>query len=86
VKCASPPPLRLPPSLPVPLFLGLLVGGLALSDQETLFREQILNRQTFQALPACEIINIASLVGRFYAERAIKCLTIHYLPPESRTA
>jgi len=28
---------------------------------------QILNRQTFKALPACENINLTSLLGGFYA-------------------
>jgi len=32
---------------------------------------QILNCQTFKAPPACELINLTSLVGRFYAGSAL---------------
>jgi len=32
---------------------------------------QIFNRQTFKALPVCELINLTSLVGKFYAESAL---------------
>jgi len=35
------------------------------------YRLQILNRQTFRALPARELINLTSLVGRFYAGSAL---------------
>jgi len=38
---------------------------------EVLCGRQILNRQTFKALPACELINLTSLVGRFYAGSAL---------------
>jgi len=31
-------------------------------------RTPVLNRQTFKALSACELINVTSLVGRFYGE------------------
>jgi len=34
-------------------------------------RWQILNRQTFKALPACEVIHLTLLVGRFYAGSAL---------------
>jgi len=32
---------------------------------------QILNRQRFKALPACGLINLTSLVSRFYAGSAL---------------
>jgi len=32
---------------------------------------QILNRQTFKALPACELIYLTLLVGRLYAGSAL---------------
>jgi len=41
-------------------------------------RWQILNRQTFKAISACELINLTSLVGKFYAE-CFKCLMIQYI-------
>jgi len=36
-------------------------------DRATVTLTQILNRQAFEALPARELINLTSLVGRFYA-------------------
>jgi len=36
-----------------------------------LFRWHLLNRQTFEALPACEHNNLTSLLGRFYTESAL---------------
>jgi len=36
-------------------------------------RAQILIRQTFKALPAGELINLTSYVGRFLYRRCLKC-------------
>jgi len=44
-------------------------------------RKQILNRQTFKALPACELIDLSSLVGRSYAESALKVLRFNIFWP-----
>jgi len=43
---------------------------LLLLDALTELSEEILNRQTFKALPACELINLTSLVGWLYAGKA----------------
>jgi len=34
-------------------------------------RLQLLNHQSFKALPACELINLTSLVGRLYTGSAL---------------
>jgi len=44
---------------------------------QSLPREQILNRQTFKALPAIELINLTSLVGRFYTGSALNVRRFH---------
>jgi len=50
--------------------------------QPHISRLQILNRQTFKALPASELINLPSLVGRFYAGISLNIWRFNlYFPP-----